>query len=386
MKQLVDVVIPAFNAAHTVRSAVESIQQQTLRDIRIIVVDDGSTDETATIVRGLASDRRVQLLSRRNGGIAEARNAGLAACKAELIAWLDADDLAPPDRLARQVAYLDANPDCVAVSGAHRYLDESGRFHGLVSPPFDPPDAADPLHVPAREPYLVQSFLMFRRATMERLGGYRHLLASEDSDLCWRMQEIGRLHNMAEVVGDIRIHDASVSARSIVGGRIMALYSQLAAISARRRRSGDEDLVFTKTKAARSRSLERLQEMVAVWSEELTAEERSWLALASAAKLMELASCRPYELDFADCRFVRNAMARHAGALSAENRKLLFRSCAGTAARLLQKGLVREAGALLSPRLYPSAAGRLALRTVASPAQLARLRQTLGRAPNVLMK
>ena len=100
MTPRIDVVIPAFNASRTVKSAVTSIQQQTLTDIRIIVVDDGSTDDTASIVRGIrAVDDRVRLVSRQNGGIADARNSGLAECRGELIAWLDADDLAAPDRL-----------------------------------------------------------------------------------------------------------------------------------------------------------------------------------------------------------------------------------------------------------------------------------------------
>jgi len=386
MKPLVDVVIPVFNAARTVRSAIESIQHQTVRNIGIIVVDDGSTDDTPNILREIAAgDERVWILRQKNRGISDARNAGLAECRAELVAWLDADDLSAPDRLERQSEYLQANPDCAAVSGGVRYIDEAGRFQGLISPRI-PPETADALWIPAKEPYLLQPFLMVRRTIMETLGGYRHLIYSEDSDLCWRMQEMGRLHVMEDLLGDYRLHTSSVSSRSIVNGRIMAMSSQLVAISAMRRRSGQPDLSFTREKAARFRSVEKLSDMFAVGCEDLSGEEIDHLEIAASAKLIELASCRPYELDIDDCRFIHSAVRKHVQRVSRANRSALFRSCAGTAARLLQQGLFREAGALLSPRLYPMAAARWALRTLASPAHIVRLRESLGRAPNVLIK
>jgi glycosyltransferase involved in cell wall biosynthesis len=387
MKQLVDVVIPVFNGAKTVRSAIESIQRQTFKCIRIIVVDDGSTDGTARILHELASaDSRIQIIAQSNSGIVHALNVGLAHCEAEFIARHDADDLAAPERFEKQIAYLKANPDCVAVSGAHRYVDDEGQFHGLCSPRCNPPEAADPLWIPAREPYLLHPFLISRRLTLETLGGYRHVLHAEDSDLYWRMQEIGRLHSMEDVLGDYRLPTDSISARSIVNGRIMAFSSQLAAISALRRRSGKQDITFTKEKAARIRAVEKLSDIFALGCEDLTREELDHLEIAVAAKLLELSSCRPYELDIDDCRFIHSAIRKHAGRASPANRRILFRGCAGTAARLLQQRLIREAGALVSPGLYPMTAVRLALRTTASPALVARLRESLGRPPNVLMK
>jgi glycosyltransferase involved in cell wall biosynthesis len=386
MTARIDVVIPAFNAAKTVKSAIASIQCQTVSDIRIIVIDDGSTDDTASIVRGIrAADDRVHLLSQPNGGIAEARNAGLAECRAEFIAWLDADDLAAPDRLERQAAYLAANPDCVAVSGAHRHIDAKGQFHGIVSE-VSRPEEGDPTWVPPREPYLAQPFLMVRRAAMQALGGYRQFLSAEDVDLCWRMQEIGRLHNMREVVGDFRIQATGAFSCSIVSGRILALNAALAALSTLRRRGGRPDLAFTKEKAARLRSRELLFDIVAVAAEDLTLdeEERGWLEIAVAGKMMELTAWRPFELDLGDCHFIRGAMARHARDLLPGNRKDLFRSWAGAAARLLHKGYAREALALVSPRLYPLTAARLALRAVASPGQISRLREMIGRGPTLV--
>ena len=121
---VIDVVIPVFNGERTVESAVASIQAQTVRDIRILVVNDGSTDGTQAIVeRMAAADGRIVLLNRVNGGIVDALNAGLAACTADLIARHDADDLAVPERFETQLAWMQAHPDCSAVSGAIIEID-----------------------------------------------------------------------------------------------------------------------------------------------------------------------------------------------------------------------------------------------------------------------
>ena len=101
---LIDVLIPAYNAGRTIRSALGSIQDQTIRDIRIVVVDDGSTDDTAAIVGEVAAaDPRVELHRQANGGIVDALNAGLQRGQAEFVARFDADDLSYPDRFARQI-------------------------------------------------------------------------------------------------------------------------------------------------------------------------------------------------------------------------------------------------------------------------------------------
>src|ERR1700742_1126690 len=124
---LVDVLIPVYNGVRYVRSALESIQAQTVSDIRIHVVDDGSTDGTAEVLAEMAAqDPRLRIHTKANGGIVDALNTGLAFCTAEFVARHDADDIAYPDRLERQIAYLRQHPDCVALSGAARHVDQDG--------------------------------------------------------------------------------------------------------------------------------------------------------------------------------------------------------------------------------------------------------------------
>ena len=106
----VSVVLPVFNAAATVARAVESIRAQTWRDWELVAVDDGSTDGTKEILdRWARDDARARVVTQDHAGVATAANTGLAAARGELIARMDADDVAHPERLARQVALLDAD-------------------------------------------------------------------------------------------------------------------------------------------------------------------------------------------------------------------------------------------------------------------------------------
>ena len=222
---MIDVLLPVHNGASTVAEAIESLRRQTLCNLRIVAIDDGSTDGTPQILAALArEDSRITVLTRRNGGIVDALNAGLQLCSSEFVARQDADDISDRTRLEMQLGYLEQNPDCVAVSGAVRHIDETGRPTGTTQH-FRSPESADARWAPSREPYLCHPFLMVRRAAMQAVGGYRYVHNAEDTDLYWRLSERGRLHNLDLRLGDYRMHAASISGGSIVSGRIMALSS-----------------------------------------------------------------------------------------------------------------------------------------------------------------
>lgn len=350
----VDVVIPAYNAAATVGEALRSVLAQSAPDLRVLVIDDGSTDGTAAIVRDIAAqDARVTCVSRPNGGIVAALNAGLALARAPFVARLDADDLSAPDRHALQLAHFAAHPDCVAVSGAHREIDAEGRPTGRFGRP-GPTGGADPSSAPAREPQLTQPFFMARRAALEAVGGYRPLTVSEDSDLYWRLAALGRLDNLEAVLGSYRMHAASISSASVANGRLMAVSSQLAALSARRRGAGRPDVVFDAAASAAWRRESELAGLVArvVADLGLDPAEADWLRVAAAGKLMELAGYRPYEIEPQDCAFIAEALGR-APDLPPGNRAELEKMRAATAARLLRQGRARDARRLAPPRLWP---------------------------------
>lgn len=120
----VSVVIPAYNAGATLGAAIDSVLAQSYDDVEVVVVDDGSTDTTADVLRGYGE--RVRWISQPNAGLAGARNAGLAMARGDYIALFDADDLCHPDRLAVEVAVLDALPHVILVSGAFEAFDANG--------------------------------------------------------------------------------------------------------------------------------------------------------------------------------------------------------------------------------------------------------------------
>ncbi|WP_158914644.1 glycosyltransferase family A protein [Caulobacter sp. S45] len=351
-----DVLIPAFNAASTVRQSLLSIQQQTVRDIKIIVVDDGSTDSTPQILAEIAAtDPRVQVISKPNGGIVEALNIGLTFCESAIIARHDADDIARPERFALQLAYLDLYPDCLAVSGSARHIDQNGHALGTIAV-MGCPSRADPNWAPVREPYLMHPFLMVRRAAMEAVGGYRYVCHAEDADLYWRLSEIGVLHNMSDILGDYRIHPDSIMSKSILNGRVSAVSSQLSGISALRRRAGRNDLSFDVCAKAVMDAATDLRRMIELVSGELDAEEVRRLMVDVAGKMLELTSYRPYELQLSDCQFINKAIKDSAARLPSLNRRQLYHQRLLAMLRLILKKDFASAYALSPINAYPRVA------------------------------
>ncbi len=377
MPPRIDVLIPVYNGAKTVESAIASIQAQSVRDIRIVVVNDGSTDDSHAIIAAMAEkDDRIVLLDRANGGIVDALNAGLANCSAEFVARHDADDLAVPGRFQKQLDWFAAHPHCNAVSGAIIHIDERGREISPVTVPRSP-DAADPTFYPQKEPYLVHPFLMVRRAAVQAVGGYRHVYHAEDTDLYWRMQEIGEIANMDQLLGYYRVHGESITSASTLNGRIAAVSSQLCGFSAIRRRAGRPDIAFPREAIAEYRAAGTLGEIVRLGARGLDAEEASRLAAATAAKLLELSSYRPYEIDGEDCAFIRTAILPVLPKMTAENRAITIRQLSGTAARLAAQGSFANARRLCPVQFAPLAVVRFAMRFAMPPAMRMTLRMML---------
>lgn len=355
----IDVLIPAFNVESTVVEAVASIQNQTVRNIRIIIVDDGSTDRTAELLAKIAADdSRVVVISQPNGGIVDALNRGLAHCTAPLLARHDADDLAYPERFEKQRQYLDQHPDCVAVGAIARHIDENNVPTGDMAD-MHSPDLADPFTAPSVEPYIVHPLLMVRLDAVKKIGGYRYAWHSEDVDLYWRLQDLGRLHNMRTVLADYRMHSASVSSKSILNGRIAALSAQLAALSERRRREGRPDLTFPRERLKEYQADRTLEAMVERASAEMTPDEKRYLEVAVAAKLIELIGYRPYRLDPSDREFIRTRIDRNIDLLRPSDAKWVRRRQVYLMADLLVAARLTDAFTVTPPKLYHRTAWHL---------------------------
>ena len=124
----VSVVMPAHNAAQTIRESIDSVLAQTLRELELLVVDDASTDDTATVVSQVEDSRVVLIRLARNQGAIGARNAGIAAARGRYIALLDADDVAMPRRLQVQLDLLEASGADVCASNYWRWNPVSGQL------------------------------------------------------------------------------------------------------------------------------------------------------------------------------------------------------------------------------------------------------------------
>jgi GT2 family glycosyltransferase len=138
----ISVIIPAYNAERTILETIASVQKQTFLDLEIIAIDDGSTDKTAELLKGV-TDERLKIFYYENSGVATARNRGISKAAGEFIAFLDADDLWTPDKLELQLTALQQHPEAgVAYSWNYFFVDgkeeifsgESFYFEGNVYP------------------------------------------------------------------------------------------------------------------------------------------------------------------------------------------------------------------------------------------------------------
>jgi glycosyltransferase involved in cell wall biosynthesis len=218
----VSVVIPAFNAAAFVGDAIESVLAQDYARVEVIVIDDGSTDGTASI----ASRYPVTTLTQDNGGQAAARNAGVSVAQGTLVSFLDADDLWMPSKLSTEVAHLQAHPelDFVLVTMQRSLL----------------PGAPWPPGTPARwfaepQPGTLPSAGMVRRAVLERIGAFdtrfRH---GSDTEWQARAADAGlRWEVLPEVLVEYRLHGANESYDNV--GMKRELFELLRASLARKR-------------------------------------------------------------------------------------------------------------------------------------------------------
>jgi glycosyltransferase involved in cell wall biosynthesis len=203
----------AYNAERYVARTIESILAQTFRDFEYVIVDDGSTDRTRAIIeRYAATDPRIRLISRPNTGIVGARNDALSASRGEFLAVIDADDIAMPDRLERQVAHMRAHPDCVALGSRVLVIDPDGDplcyWNDEVTH-----EEIDALHLTGgpRGTVICNPTVMLRRQAVLDVGGYRaEYETSEDHDLFLRLAEIGRLANLPEALTCYRMHASNV--------------------------------------------------------------------------------------------------------------------------------------------------------------------------------
>lgn len=207
------VLMPVYNASEYLSETIESILNQTFQNFQLLIVNDGSTDNSQKIIESYASkDDRVRVLYQENAGIVKTLNRGISLSTTELIARHDADDISLPTRFEKQINFLKQNPDCALVGSAIETFGDNHpprriyhyEFHEQITDCF------------LLENSLAHGSVMFRKSAVLKQGGYTeasHAKHIEDYDLWARLARKHRVSNLGEILYRYRIHSGSISSQ-----------------------------------------------------------------------------------------------------------------------------------------------------------------------------
>jgi hypothetical protein len=234
---LVSVVLAVFDGGKYVADALDSILGQGFGDFECIVINDGSTDNTAGILQDYAQrDDRLVVVHQENRGLIAALNRGCQLVRGQYIARLDADDISVPDRFAKQVDFLARHPAVAVLGGALKLITPTGVSFYEWQCPLDDRQIKEALQ---RGNCMRHSAIMMRKDAFEATGGYRRaFLHAEDYDLWLRMAERFEMANLPDVLVHCRVHPHQVSATHL---RQQTLSSLAAQAAARLRRDTGQD-------------------------------------------------------------------------------------------------------------------------------------------------
>lgn len=236
---LISVLMPAYNSEAFVGEAVASILAQTFTDFELLVIDDGSTDSTRDVLEAIR-DPRLRLVSNpHNMGLIRTLNRGLELATGHYVARMDADDVSAPERLERQVEFLESHPDVDVLGTMVNLINEDGKQFGAIRGyPTDPKAIHRFL---LRECCLIHPSVMFRKNVVLAAGGYlpaaRH---AEDYDLWLRLSDHHEIANLAEQLVSYRMHRNQVSIKNLPTQHAVAQSCRRAALQ--RRRALGEDV------------------------------------------------------------------------------------------------------------------------------------------------
>ncbi len=202
---LVSVIMPSYNHKFYVEDAIKSVASQTFKDFELIVLDDGSSDGSDVVLRELSIKYGFKLYEGRNGGLCKTLNKGLDCAVGKYIALIASDDVWVHDKLEKQVAFMEANPEVLACSGNHVKITSDGcplpfykqRFHAASMLGFK--------EIFLWEGTLAGPLAMIRSKSLHDVSGYDEQCAVEDWDVWLRLTNTGRkIYRMAEVLGFYR--------------------------------------------------------------------------------------------------------------------------------------------------------------------------------------
>lgn len=225
-KPIVSIIIPAYNAEKYIKQTIESAIGQTYKNIEVIVIDDGSKDGAAEIVKSFG-DQRIIYIFQENKGQSAARNSGIKIAKGKYISFLDSDDLFLPQKIERQVDFLESNPDCgVCYSKIYHFFSDQPEklyynpipnYSGYIFDKLLTHSVVNPLAAVMRKEYL------------DKYGGFKEDWRRCDEQYLWLKMAFNKVKfcYLDEVLGHYRINRESMSNQNVYVVETMEKFLEL---------------------------------------------------------------------------------------------------------------------------------------------------------------
>lgn len=235
------VVVPLYDGAPTLAQALDSVLAQTFAGWRMVVVDDGSRDAGPAIADAYAArDPRIEVVRQPNGGVAAARNAGLRAARSRWVALLDQDDVWAPEKLERQLAFLQEHEGVACLGSWGWRIGLKGRRLGTFDVGPTSPEHLERIRAREEPVYLLASSAVLDRDRALAIGGFRRQPGgTDDLDLWTRLADDDAVLTVPERLVGYRVHEGSVSSAEL---ELQRLATECIARNLRRRRAGEPEL------------------------------------------------------------------------------------------------------------------------------------------------
>lgn len=225
----ISVIMPVYNCDKFISQAVKSVLDQTFKDFELIIIDDGSTDKTLSII-GKIQDKRIKVFrNEKNLGIAKSLNEGLKLSRGKYIARADADDINMVDRFKIQINFLEKNIEFVLVGSNVELIDQNDKKIGLKMYPES--DFALRRSFFIRNQILHPTVMMIKKV-VKRVGGYNtYVNGAEDYDLFFRLMEVGKVYNIQKNLVKRRIHENVVTNKNHIKVELLAILVRIIHLS-----------------------------------------------------------------------------------------------------------------------------------------------------------
>lgn len=211
MSTPITVLMSVYNGERWLGESIGSILNQSFVDFEFIIVNDGSSDSSLEIIQNYAAkDTRIIVIDKSNTGLADSLNVGIWQSRGEWIARIDADDLAEPARLERQIQKAQSSPNLVLIGTGLRIINDTATDGAIYRYPGNHETLVRNLQTAKR--FFAHSSAMYRSKTVKNLGGYRtRIKRAQDWDLWLRISELGRLACIKEPLVKVRKHGDQIS-------------------------------------------------------------------------------------------------------------------------------------------------------------------------------